>query len=159
MALGIDDFEHGPVYTDTEFAPGKKPDEGPPVAASWGSWLKLGAAGPEVQGLIRELVAKKVAVTSTLPVFELGGARTPAPGGHPHLHRQRRRFPPGGLDRIGTLGTLQAGKQADLVVVKGDPTQRIADIENVVPVFKDGRLRPREAHRLRAGARGHPVRP
>ena len=38
-------------------------------------------------------------------------------------------------DRIGTVAT---GKNADLVVVKGDPSKAIADIENVVIVFKDG---------------------
>jgi imidazolonepropionase-like amidohydrolase len=36
------------------------------------------------------------------------------------------------------IGTLKAGKQADLVVVKGDPSQKIEDIENVELVFKDG---------------------
>ena len=30
------------------------------------------------------------------------------------------------------------GKQADLVVVRGDPSSRISDIENVEIVFKDG---------------------
>src|SRR5438874_6131846 len=41
----------------------------------------------------------------------------------------------GESDRI---GTLKPGKQADIVVVKGDPSQRIADLENVELVFKDG---------------------
>jgi imidazolonepropionase-like amidohydrolase len=36
------------------------------------------------------------------------------------------------------IGTLSAGKQADIVVVKGDPSQKIEDIENVELVFKDG---------------------
>ena len=36
------------------------------------------------------------------------------------------------------IGTLKAGKRADLVVINGDPSQRIADIENVELVFKDG---------------------
>jgi hypothetical protein len=36
------------------------------------------------------------------------------------------------------VGTIAAGKQADLVVVKGDPSQKIEDIENVETVFKDG---------------------
>jgi imidazolonepropionase-like amidohydrolase len=36
------------------------------------------------------------------------------------------------------IGTLAIGKVADLVVVKGDPSIRIADIENVELVFKDG---------------------
>lgn len=37
------------------------------------------------------------------------------------------------------IGTLKPGKQADIVVVDGDPSQRIADIENVEFVFKDGK--------------------
>jgi len=219
MALGIDDFEHGPVYTDTEFTPDKKPDLSPPVSASWGSWLKVDVAGPEVQGLIRDLVAKKVAVTSTLPVFELGvpgrpplsprmltsmsaesrtsylAARARVPvvpnsraeqllrkemafelafvragglllagpdptgmgGVLPGFGDQRELellveagFTPveaihfytangaAFLGRLERIGTLAPGKQADLVVVKGNPSQKIEDIENVVTVFKDG---------------------
>lgn len=41
----------------------------------------------------------------------------------------------GQLDRIGTIAP---GKQADLVVVKGDPSKKITDIENVETVFKNG---------------------
>jgi cytosine/adenosine deaminase-related metal-dependent hydrolase len=36
------------------------------------------------------------------------------------------------------VGSLAAGKQADIMLVKGDPTAKIADIENVELVFKDG---------------------
>ena len=36
------------------------------------------------------------------------------------------------------IGTIAAGKTADLVVVKGDPSANIADIERVELVFKDG---------------------
>jgi imidazolonepropionase-like amidohydrolase len=36
------------------------------------------------------------------------------------------------------VGTVQAGKQADLVVVNGDPSRRIDDIEKVETVFKNG---------------------
>jgi imidazolonepropionase-like amidohydrolase len=36
------------------------------------------------------------------------------------------------------IGTLAPGKQADLVVVRGDPSSRISDIESVEIVFKDG---------------------
>ena len=36
------------------------------------------------------------------------------------------------------IGSIAVGKNADLVVVKGDPAGRIADIENVEIVFKDG---------------------
>ena len=59
-------------------------------------------------------------------------------------------FPPAQAIRIATLngatflgrqeriGSIAVGKNADLVVVKGDPAARIADIENVEIVFKDG---------------------
>jgi hypothetical protein len=36
------------------------------------------------------------------------------------------------------IGSLAKGKQADLVLVKGDPSSKIEDIENVEIVFKDG---------------------
>ena len=36
------------------------------------------------------------------------------------------------------IGTLAPGKRADLVVVRGDPSSKIADIEAVEIVFKDG---------------------
>jgi hypothetical protein len=42
------------------------------------------------------------------------------------------------LGRQDHIGSIAVGKNADLVVVKGDPTARIADIENVEVVFKDG---------------------
>ncbi len=37
-----------------------------------------------------------------------------------------------------SIAALAPGKQADLVVVKGDPSRKIEDIVNVVTVFKDG---------------------
>jgi imidazolonepropionase-like amidohydrolase len=37
-----------------------------------------------------------------------------------------------------TIGTIVAGKAADLVVISGNPAQNIQDIENVQTVFKDG---------------------
>jgi hypothetical protein len=36
------------------------------------------------------------------------------------------------------IGTIAPGRQADLVVIKGDPAKNIEDIENVETVFKDG---------------------
>jgi hypothetical protein len=36
------------------------------------------------------------------------------------------------------IGTLSPGKQADLVLIKGDPSKNIEDIENVETVFKAG---------------------
>jgi imidazolonepropionase-like amidohydrolase len=42
------------------------------------------------------------------------------------------------LGEAGRIGTLKPGKLADLVVINGDPSQKITDIENVELVFKDG---------------------
>jgi len=42
------------------------------------------------------------------------------------------------LGELNRIGTIAAGKQADLVVIKGDPSKKIEDIENVEMVFKDG---------------------
>ena len=42
------------------------------------------------------------------------------------------------LGRETQIGSIAAGKNTDLLVVKGDPATRIADIENVELVFKDG---------------------
>lgn len=42
------------------------------------------------------------------------------------------------LAEADSIGTLKAGKAADLVVIKGNPDQKIEDIENVELVFKDG---------------------
>lgn len=36
------------------------------------------------------------------------------------------------------IGSIAAGKNADLVVIKGDPSKQISDVENVEVVFKDG---------------------
>jgi imidazolonepropionase-like amidohydrolase len=42
------------------------------------------------------------------------------------------------LGETANLGTIAPGKQADLLLVHGDPSSRISDIENVETVFKDG---------------------
>ena len=42
------------------------------------------------------------------------------------------------LGELDKIGTVAAGKEADLVVIKGDPSSNIKDIENVEMVFKDG---------------------
>ena len=230
--LGIDDLEHG-IAVDTEFFPGKKPDQCPndslasmvEVTASLGN-MQVG--DPAIQQMIRDLVAHHVAVTSTLPVFELlvpdkaplqprvlsamseearndylenrvqfdlpsrdpkNGEVRPRPWGR--MFEQEKEFerafvkagglllagedPTGiggdlagfgdqrevellveagftpleavhivtynGAQYLGDLdhiGTIAAGKQADLVVIKGDPSKKIEDIENVETVFKDG---------------------
>src|ERR1700689_2780073 len=69
VALGIDDFEHGPVFADTEFVTDKKQDVCPTGGGS-SSWAKQDVNGAQVQEMIRNLVSHHVAVTSTLPVFE-----------------------------------------------------------------------------------------
>jgi len=219
-ALGIDDLEHGPMYYDMEFAPGKEPDVCPSPRAMYEVTSKIEMSDPRVRDLIADLVRRKVAVTSTLPVFELlapgrppleprvlaamtpdarvnyltrragGGSSGPSPnwagllkkemefeyafvkaggtllagcdptgiGGTLAGYGDQREvellveagFTPveaihiqtengarflGESDRIGTIAP---GKQADLVVIQGDPTKNIADIEKVETVFKDG---------------------
>jgi imidazolonepropionase-like amidohydrolase len=215
IALGIDDLEHGPVFTDTDFASDKKPDVCP--AGGRKSWASLDINGPQVQELIRDLVSHHVAVTSTLPVFEaflpgrpkleqrvldamsaeaarsyltararipldtpitslykkelefeyafakaggllLGGPDPTGNGGTlPGFGDQKEvellveaGFTPVEAIRVMTLngatylgqqdhiGSIAAGKQADLVLIKGDPSKKIEDIENVETVFKDG---------------------
>jgi len=215
VSLGIDDFEHGPIFTDTEFVSGKQEDQCP--ARGSASWENIDIHGPEVTKLIQDLVSHHVAVTSTLPVFEcsvpgrpqlqqrtldaltpeaaesyliarahvplnspmtglfrkemdfeLAFARAgglllagPDPTGNgcalPGFGDQREiellveaGFTPEQAIQIGTengaiflgrqdrIGTLAAGKQADIVLVKGDPSRRIADLENVETVFKEG---------------------
>src|SRR6266404_2019721 len=42
------------------------------------------------------------------------------------------------LGRDKEIGSIAVGKSADLVVIKGDPSKQISDIENVEIVFKDG---------------------
>jgi imidazolonepropionase-like amidohydrolase len=44
----------------------------------------------------------------------------------------------GYLGEADRIGTLLPGKLADLIVVRGDPSADIADIEKVETVFKDG---------------------
>jgi Amidohydrolase family len=215
IALGIDDFEHGPVFADTEFAADKKSDVCPRGGDM--AWLRLDVNGPKVQGLIQNLVAHHVAVTSTLPVFECGvpgrpklqrrtleamsaesaqsylTARAQVPMDTPMTSLMRKEmdfevaFVKGGglllggpdptgnggvlpgfgdqreiellveagltplqaiqvltengamyLGRQDQIGTLAAGKQADLVLIKGDPSKTIEDIEKVETVFKAG---------------------
>lgn len=68
--LGIDNFEHG-LLVDTEFVPGKKPDECPPSQEVRRALLSLEISAAPIQEMIQELISHKVAITSTLPVFEI----------------------------------------------------------------------------------------
>ena len=218
--LGIDDLEHG-FFVNTQLDPGKKPDvcsdgEGDPTIEA------MTPDNPAGKALIQLLVARHVAVTSTLPVFEqdlpehaplnpramatlspqaleaylysrnrratqsakrhdefllqwrndlalerafvaAGGLLLagPDPTGNggviPGFGDQREiellveaGFTPEQAIRIGTLngaqfmgladriGSVASGKDADLVVVDGDPAKAVADIEKVETVFKDG---------------------
>jgi imidazolonepropionase-like amidohydrolase len=218
-ALGIDDLEHG-IVVDSEFAPGKQPDKCPPQKDIRDTLLKLDINGDQVQGMIKDLIAHHVAMTSTLPVFEglvpdrpplrqanldamLPEARQSYLAVRDNLNKNAAQSPwptllkkemdfeyafakadglllagpdPTGngavvagygdqrelellveagftpleairiatyngaqyLGQLNHIGTLAAGKQADIVVVKGDPSRNISEIENVEIVFKDG---------------------
>lgn len=69
-ALGIDNLEHG-LVVDTEFVPGKQPDVCTAQNTTFATISKMDVEGAEIQQTIRDLVAHHVAVTSTLPVFEM----------------------------------------------------------------------------------------
>ncbi len=169
-SLGIDNLEHG-LVVDTEFFPSKKPGECPDEPKDAELISQLDVAAGAVHDMIVDLIQHHVAVTSTLPVFEMGSfagrptvqkrvldALSPDARGVIAGFGDQREvellveagFTPveaihiatangaqflGELDRIGTIAV---GKQADLVVIKGDPSQKIDDIENVETVFKDG---------------------
>jgi imidazolonepropionase-like amidohydrolase len=223
--LGIDNLEHG-LFVDSEFVPNKKADQCPAGSAVSASLKQLDLNGAAAQETIRTLVAKKVAITSTLPVFEAGGAplaqsgigaatallnsrvlntmstdarvrylaaraRVSADSGFVPLMRKAMDFERAfvqagglliaGLDPTGNggivagfgdlrevellveagftpleaikiasfngakflgedarIGSIAVGKQADLMVVKGNPAANISDIEKVEIVFKDG---------------------
>ena len=215
--LGIDDLEHG-LLVDTEFFPAKKPDQCPPPREALEDLAKMSPEDPRLAALVAELVKRKVAITSTLAVFDafteegFRRALTPAvldavsadtrtrllqahisrnPGAWPaaiklEMAFERAFVKAGGLllagcDPTGNgavlagygdwrdvellvdagftplealkihslngaiwlgqqerIGTIAPGKDADLVVVQGDPSRNVADIEKVEIVFKGG---------------------
>ena len=65
--IGIDNLEHG-LLASTDYVADKKPDVCPSGAPA--SLRQLDVKGPAAQETIRILVENKVAITSTLPVFE-----------------------------------------------------------------------------------------
>jgi imidazolonepropionase-like amidohydrolase len=218
-ALGIDNLEHG-LVVDTEFFPGKKPDECPGFLPNLAYFEKtLNAEGPEVQEMIRDLVAHHVAITSTLAVFETFGPNRPpmeresaalktlslpaardyligrsasavrevgGPGLAKEMRFEREFVAAGGLliagcdptgyggvvpgfgdqrniellveagfspvealriatlngaiymGRDASIGSLAPGKAADLVVLGGNPAEKIENIEKVELVIIDG---------------------
>jgi imidazolonepropionase-like amidohydrolase len=212
--LGIDDLEHG-FFAATDFVPDKKPDECKQLGQAEQA-AALDTARAEMKALIRHLVTKGVAVTSTLTIFETFVPGRPLPPGldvlEPSLKADFERrhaataqrqsgytalFPAaraaelafhraGGLLVVGTdptggggvvpgfsnqralellveggftpleaitigtlngarylgrdreIGSLAVGKQADLVVLGGDPSRDITAIRSVELVFKRG---------------------
>ncbi|MGQ0543445.1 MAG: amidohydrolase family protein [Blastocatellia bacterium] len=71
--IGIDNLEHG-LLANSEYVSDKKPDQCPSGVSS--SLLNLDINGAAAQETIKTLVAKKVAITSTLPVFEASAPMT-----------------------------------------------------------------------------------
>ena len=68
VALGIDNIEHG-FFTNSDYVPDKQPGVCPPGVRR--SLLEVDIEGVEVAATIREMVEQGVAMTSTLPVYEL----------------------------------------------------------------------------------------
>ena len=68
VALGIDNIEHG-FFTNSDYVPDKQPGVCPPGVRQ--SLLEVDLEGEEVAATIREMVEQGVAMTSTLPVYEL----------------------------------------------------------------------------------------
>jgi imidazolonepropionase-like amidohydrolase len=214
--LGIDSLEHG-VWVASDFVKDKQPDECPGQTRVLEGLLQAGWSS--IQPLIAKLVARRVAITSTLTVFETFVAkREPAgelakalmaPSALERYERRRaaidadpqpvwadllrmemkfeREFvKAGGLLAAGTdptgsgglvpgfsnqraiellveagfsvpeairiatlngakvlgreerIGTIAVGKQADLVVLRGNPEDRVSAIEQVETVFRKG---------------------
>lgn len=78
--LGIDDLEHG-FRQISDFVPGRQPDQCDEAGRS--RWLAgRDINGPEMRALLKHLIDKGVAVTSTMVVFEAGTPGRPmAPQG------------------------------------------------------------------------------
>jgi imidazolonepropionase-like amidohydrolase len=67
VALGIDNLEHG-LFVNTEYDPAKLPDQCP--AGSRAMLAALDITSPQVQATFQDMVTHKVAMTSTLAVYE-----------------------------------------------------------------------------------------
>jgi hypothetical protein len=87
--LGIDDLEHG-FFAATDFGTDKKPDECPSQAVGRAAFTAVDPKGDAVRSLIAELVSHRVALTSTLTVFETGVPGRPLPPGLDVLEPQLR---------------------------------------------------------------------
>jgi imidazolonepropionase-like amidohydrolase len=220
IALGIDNLEHG-FFANTQLDPGKVPDVCPPSSGN-PTLAAMDPEGPEAARLIKLLVDNRVALTSTLPIFEQDSPRRPglpakameamAPAARESYLIMRNalvRAPAAVLDPIdkgfrngmalerkfaaaggllmagsdptgnggiipgfsnqrgiellveagftpeeairvatyngarflgveGRIGSIAVGRNADIVVVTGDPSKQIRDIRQVETVFKNG---------------------
>ena len=217
---GIDNLEHG-LAVDTEFYSNKKAGECPERSKWLPELARIDIKSEPVQNMIHELVSRRVAITSTLAIFEAFVAerfqldlrmkdvldddafvdcRTElrAKKEDPRWSRvwevvlkkemefEREFVKAGGLLMAGVdptgwggvvagfgdhrgvellveagfspeqaiqiatlngakflgedarIGSLAAGKQADIMIVRGNPATKIQDIRNVQLVFKDG---------------------
>lgn len=68
VALGIDNLEHG-LFANTEFFRNKQPDVCP-TAGDSAIFAEANTDNPDVQRTIREMIDRKVSLTSTLAVYE-----------------------------------------------------------------------------------------
>jgi enamidase len=214
--LGIDNLEHG-FFAATDFVADKKPDECPGQGVGQKTIAALDENGTPFKNLVKTLIDRNVALTSTLTVFETFTPGRPKPPGldvlTPQLREQFEQnyartsankesiyttlFPKGmalerafakagglliaGTDPTGgggvipgfanqrqvellvdagftpleaitistlngakylrrdkSVGSIAVGKQADLVVVNGNPAATIGDMRKVETVFKQG---------------------
>jgi enamidase len=215
-ALGIDNLEHG-FAAATDFVAGKQPDVCPGQGQGQQTIATLDPDGAPFKTLVKTLIDRKVALTSTLTVFETFTPGRPMPPGievlapelrqqfeatharvakntasayarlFPHLMRLEHAFARAGgllvagtdptgsggvvpgfsnhrqiellveagftpveairiatlngatyLGRADRIGTIATGKQADLVLIAGDPSIAIADVRKVETVFRQG---------------------
>ncbi|HXI32397.1 MAG TPA: amidohydrolase family protein [Vicinamibacterales bacterium] len=214
--LGIDNLEHG-FFPATDFVADKQPDVCPGQARGQQAVAALDENGAPFTALVKKLVDKHVALTSTLTVFETFTRGRPLPPGldvltpqlkdsfqraydraqqnqqsvyaalFPKDMRMERAFVRAGglliagtdptgaggvvpgysdqrqvellvdagftpvdaiaiatlngakfLGRDARIGSIARGKQADLVVVAGNPAAVIGDIRKVETVFRNG---------------------
>jgi enamidase len=68
-AMSIDNLEHS-FAVATDFVHAKKPDVCPPQSETFASLAALDPDGPEIGALMRLLIRDRVALTSTLTIFE-----------------------------------------------------------------------------------------
>lgn len=68
VSLGIDNLEHG-LFANTDYVPGKKPDDCP--ASAMASFAALDPNGPAAKATFDAMIQHKVPMTSTQVVYEL----------------------------------------------------------------------------------------